>query len=34
MILRNHGLLVVGGSIPATFYDIFKLDKLDPSYRD
>jgi len=27
MILRNHGLLVVGGSIPEAFYNIFKLER-------
>jgi ribulose-5-phosphate 4-epimerase/fuculose-1-phosphate aldolase len=27
MILRNHGLLVVGGSIPETFYSMFKLER-------
>lgn len=27
MILRNHGLLVVGGSIAETFYNIFKLER-------
>ena len=27
MILRNHGLLVVGGSIPEAFYSIFKLER-------
>jgi len=27
LILRNHGLLVVGGSIPETFYSMFKLER-------
>ncbi len=27
MILRNHGLLVVGASIPEAFYNIFKLER-------
>jgi ribulose-5-phosphate 4-epimerase/fuculose-1-phosphate aldolase len=27
MILRNHGLLVVGGSIAEAFYSIFKLER-------
>jgi ribulose-5-phosphate 4-epimerase/fuculose-1-phosphate aldolase len=27
MILRNHGLLVVGASIPEVFYSIFKLER-------
>jgi ribulose-5-phosphate 4-epimerase/fuculose-1-phosphate aldolase len=27
LILRNHGLLVVGGSIPEAFYNIFKLER-------
>ena len=27
MILRNHGLLVVGGSIPEAFYNIFRLER-------
>jgi ribulose-5-phosphate 4-epimerase/fuculose-1-phosphate aldolase len=27
MILRNHGLLAVGGSIAETFYNIFKLER-------
>lgn len=27
MILRNHGLLVVGGSIPEAFYGMFKLER-------
>jgi ribulose-5-phosphate 4-epimerase/fuculose-1-phosphate aldolase len=27
MILRNHGLLAVGGSIPEAFYNIFKLER-------
>jgi ribulose-5-phosphate 4-epimerase/fuculose-1-phosphate aldolase len=27
MILRNHGLLVVGESIPEAFYNIFKLER-------
>ena len=27
MILRNHGLLVVGGSISEAFYNIFKLER-------
>ena len=27
MILRNHGLLVVGSSIPEAFYNIFKLER-------
>jgi ribulose-5-phosphate 4-epimerase/fuculose-1-phosphate aldolase len=27
MILRNHGLLVVGGSIAEAFYNIFKLER-------
>jgi ribulose-5-phosphate 4-epimerase/fuculose-1-phosphate aldolase len=27
MILRNHGLLVVGGSIPEAFYSMFKLER-------
>ena len=27
LILRNHGLLVVGASIPEAFYNIFKLER-------
>ena len=27
MIMRNHGLLVVGGSIPEAFYNMFKLER-------
>jgi len=27
MNLRNHGLLVVGDSIPEAFYNIFKLER-------
>ena len=27
LILRNHGLLVVGGSIPEAFYSMFKLER-------
>src|SRR5712691_8576241 len=27
MIMRNHGLLAVGGSIPEAFYNMFKLER-------
>ena len=27
LIMRNHGLLTVGGSIPETFYSMFKLER-------